>query len=495
MARRGPRPRGQSAARPGVRGPRLSLSRQVADRLRRAVLQGQLRPGTRVPSTRALAGEWSLARNTVLDAYAQLVSEGYLDTRVGRGTFVSPALSEDALGPAGRARSPGGHDRPRVSRLSGRGRAIAASYASVADDRLRPFTPGIPALNPELFAAWWRLSRRRQRAVAADGLNYGPSTGYRPLQEAIAAHLGPARGVRCRAEQVILTAGTQAALALAGHVLLDPGDPVWVEDPGYAGARGALLASGATVVPVPVDEDGILMDAAIAQGPEARLAYVSPSHQYPLGVTMSLSRRLQLLEWAARSGAWILEDDYDAEFRYAGRPVPALQGLDPIGRVLYLGTFSKALFPALRLGYMVVPEDLVDPFGRAIAVLGHRTPTLDQMVLTDFIAEGHFARHLGRMRRRYAHARGVLERDIRRLVGSALTITGAPTGMHVLGRLAKGVNDRVVAGRAAEVGICAPPVSEYAIGKPRLSGLVLGYGHLTDRAIRVGVEGLARALG
>ena len=281
MAPARPRPQTPRAARAAGTSPRPSFSRQVADRLRGAILQGQLRPGARVPSTRALAAEWSAARNTVLDAYAQLLSEGYLDPRVGRGTFVSSTLSAGALGEVARARNAVEDDRPPAARLSGRGRAIVASYSSAAEDRLRPFTPGIPALDPDLFAAWWRLARRRQRTVTPDSLNYGPSTGYRPLQEAIAAHLGPARGVRCLAEQVIVTAGTQAALALAGQVLLDPGDPVWVEDPGYAGARGALLAAGATVVPVPVDEDGFMVQAAIARGPAARLAYVSPSHQYP----------------------------------------------------------------------------------------------------------------------------------------------------------------------------------------------------------------------
>jgi GntR family transcriptional regulator/MocR family aminotransferase len=482
----------RSAAHDGVT--RVSLARQIADRLRTAVLQGQLGPGARVASTRQLAAESGVSRNTVLEAYAQLLSEGYLEARRGSATRVSRALPEATR----LLRSPPRPvSRPRTLRsgLSPRGRRIVAAYASVSDDYLRPFTPGIPALDPDGLDAWWRVARRTGRMLTSDTLNYGPAAGYLPLREAIAAHIGPARGVRCTTDQVIVTAGSQPALALAARLLLEPGDEAWIEDPGYVGARGALLAAGARLIPVPVDDDGLVVDSALRRAAQVRMAYVSPSHQYPLGVTLSLPRRLQLLEWAARSNTWILEDDYDAEFRYAGRPVPSMQGLDREGRVLYVGTFSKSLFPALRLGFIVVPTDLVDAFVGAIAVGGYRAPTIDQAVLTNFIADGHFFRHLRRLRRRYQEARLMLEKEVERLLGATLTISGAPIGMHVIGRLAKGTDDRRVSRKAEAIGVCAPPLSDYALNRSRVSGLVLGYGHLSDRAIREGVERLARAIG
>jgi GntR family transcriptional regulator/MocR family aminotransferase len=457
------------------------------------VLQGQLQPGARVPSTREFAAESGVSRNTVLEAYAQLLSEGYLEARPGSATRVSCALPEVIRRQRPAARPVSSRGRAG-SLLSPRGRQIVSAHVSVSDDQLRPFTPGIPALDPDLFTAWWRVSRRRHRRVTSDTLNYGLSAGYLPLREIIAAHIGPVRGVRCTADRVIVTAGSQPALALAARLLLQPGDEAWMEDPGYGGARGALLAAGARAVAVPVDHDGLMVDVGAQRAARARMAYVSPSHQYPLGVTLSLPRRLQLLEWAVRSRAWILEDDYDAEFRHEGRPVPSLQGLDQAGRVLYVGTFSKVLYPALRLGFIVVPDELVDAFGRAIAVSGYRVPTIDQAVLADFISDGHFSRHLRRLRRRYHAARSVLEKEVHRLIGSALTISGSSVGMHVVGRLTNGTDDRLVSRRAAAIGICAPPVSDYAQERPSVSGLVLGYGHLAGPAIREGVERLARAL-
>jgi len=458
--------------------------------MRNAVLEGQLRSGARVPSTRELAAESGVSRNTVLEAYAQLLSEGYLEARRGSATRVSSALPE-GIRPATRSIS---SRPPASSLLSPRGRQIVCAHTSVSDDQLRPFTPGIPALDPALFRTWWRIVRHRHRRVTATTLNYGSAAGYLPLREAIAAHIGPVRGVRCTADQVIVTTGSQPALALAARLLLQPGDEAWMEDPGYAGARGALLAAGAEVVPVPIDDDGLIVDDGTQRAPRARLAYVSPSHQYPLGVTLSLPRRLQLLEWAARSRVWILEDDYDAEFRHAGRPVPSLQGLDQAGRVLYVGTFSKVLYPALRLGFIVVPDDLVDAFCRGMAVSGYRAPTVEQAVLADFIADGHFSRHLRHLRGRYREARSVLETEARRLVGSALTISGSTVGMHVVGRLPNGTDDHLASRRAGAIGLCTPPVSAYAIERPKITGLVLGYGHLSNQAIRQGVEKLARAL-
>ena len=285
----------------------LSLSRQLANSLRQAVLNRQCLPGSRLPSTRTLASELGVSRNTVLEAYGQLLAEGYLEGRSGSGTFVSRGLPDDSL----RARTsapPAGHRVPDAT-LSERGARIAASYRTTSGDLLRAFNPGFPQLDPALFTTWWRLASRVGRHASAEMLNYGDPAGYPPLRDAIAAHIGTARGVRCSADQVIVTTGTQQGLALACRLLLEPGDVAWMEDPGYAGALAAMQSAAARIAPIPVDEEGMDADVGISRAAGGRLAYVSPSHQYPLGVTMSLRRRLRLLDWAARTGAWILEDD------------------------------------------------------------------------------------------------------------------------------------------------------------------------------------------
>ncbi|MDE3155328.1 MAG: PLP-dependent aminotransferase family protein [Acidobacteriota bacterium] len=466
------------------------LARQLASALRESMLSGQLGPGARLPSTRLLAGELGVSRNTVLEAYAELLAEGYLEGQIGSGTFVSRLLPEEgrAVGHADTA-----EDLSTIA-LSARGERIAGVRHWQSGVELRPFNPGLPALDPALFDFWWRTAARWRRRLGPAELNYGDAAGYGPLREAIAAWVGPSRGVRCTARQIIVTAGAQPALALAARLLLDVGDQAWMEDPGYEGAKGALIAAGLTLVPVPVDDDGLDVDEGMARAPEARMAYVSPSHQYPLGVVMALTRRLRLLEWAERAGAWIVEDDYDTEFRYGGRPLPALQSLDRASRVLYVGTFSKVLFPSLRLGYIVVPDELVGAFRRAQATAGHRPSTLDQAVLAEILASGQFMRHVRRMRRRYEQRRDLLDAEIRRQLAPSLMLTGAHTGLHGVGRLAPGFDDRDVSARAAAAGISVPPLSAYYTGPPRVSGLVLGYGHLDENAIRAGVRALASLL-
>jgi len=468
------------------------LSRQIASALRRAVLNRQCPPGSRLPSTRGLASELGVSRNTVLDAYSQLLAEGYLEGRSGSGTFVSDALPEDSL----RARTGGVRSAPRTpsALLSSRGARIAEAHRTTSGDALRPFNPGFPQLDPALFATWWRIASRVGRQTSAEMLNYGDPAGYGPLREAIAAHIGTARGVRCSADQVIVTTGTQQGLALACRLLLEPGDIAWMEDPGYAGAVAAIQSAAARVAAVPVDDEGLDVDVGIEHAASGRLAYVSASHQYPLGVTMTLRRRLRLLEWAAHSGAWILEDDYDSEFRHGERPLPTLQGLDAAARVIYVGTFSKVLFPAVRLGYMVVPRELVAPFRQAQRVLGNQPATAGQATLAAFIAEGHFIRHVRRMRRVYQDLRSVLNRAIGARIGSSLTLTGAEVGLHAVARFAVGIDDRQVSRCAAAAGVDVAPLSNYYIGTPKLSGLVLGYGHLDAASIEAGVDVLAAAI-
>ncbi len=339
-----------------------------------------------------------------------------------------------------------------------------------------------------------RLASRRLRGASAATLGYGDPAGYRPLREAIAAYLNGARAARCTPEQVIVLGGTQQAIDLVARLLLDPGAAAWVEEPGYIGARGALLAACVRLVPVPVDGDGLDVATGIARAPEARLAYVTPSHQFPLGPTLGLARRLELLAWADRAGAWIVEDDYDSEYRFAGRPLAALQGLDTAGRVIYLGTFSKVLAPALRLGYLVVPPDLVEAFVAVRALTDRHTPTLDQAVLADFIVEGHFARHLRRVRDLAAERQAALVSAAHDYLAGLVEVTPQLAGLHLVGRLPAGGSDRIAARRAAAAGIVVPPLSACYLGPAPQHGLLLGYASATPAALRDGVRTLAAAL-
>lgn len=477
------------------RGSGEPFYRQLYEGVRAGILSGRLPARTRLPSTRAVAAELGVSRTTVVAAFQQLLAEGYLQGRTGSGTFVAPSLPDELLGVQAEAR--GTEDQVRSGRgLSRRGEAMAATPVSAARDRGLPgaFRPGVPAYDEFPSGVWRRLVSRAWRGNAAGLLGYGDPAGYGPLRREISAHLGPARAVRCSPERVIVVSGSQQALDLCARVLLDPGDAVWVEEPGYRGARAALLGAGARLIPVPVDEEGLDVRAGVAREPGARLACVTPSHQYPLGVTMGLSRRLELLGWADRTGAWVLEDDYDSEYRYSGRPLEALQGLDTAGRVVYVGTFSKVLFPSLRLGYLVVPPDLVDAFAAARELSDRQPPGLDQAVLAEFISEGHFARHLRRTRALYAERQTILVEEAHRHLSGRLDVAPAQAGMHLVGRLPTGEDDREASRRANGRGVEAPAVSLYGETADGRGGLLLGYAAVGEAGIRDGVRRLAEAL-
>jgi GntR family transcriptional regulator / MocR family aminotransferase len=318
--------------------------------------------------------------------------------------------------------------------------------------------------------------------------------GYPPFREAIAEYLGTVRGVRCEPSQILVTTGSQQALQLAAQVLLDPNDRICVEEPGYPGARQAFLSAGAQLVPIRVDRDGINVAEITRRGRDVRAAYVTPSHQYPMGMAMSAARRMLLLNWAVRSGAWIIEDDYDSEYRFASRPIASLQGLDTDGRVIYIGTFSKVLFPALRLGYVVVPRDLVAAFSAARDAADIFSSILYQMVLTDFIREGHFARHIRRMRMLYMERRRALVKAIRLHVGHLLEVMGAEAGLHLVALLPRGINDVLVSRNAARKNISAIPLSSCYLRPPTRGGLILGYGGTNLRQIEDGVAELRKAV-
>jgi GntR family transcriptional regulator/MocR family aminotransferase len=319
---------------------------------------------------------------------------------------------------------------------------------------------------------------------------YGDAMGYLPFREAIAEYLGAARGVRCESSQILVTTGSQQALQISAQVLLDPKDRVWVEEPGYPGARQAFMTAGAQLIPIRVDHDGMNVAEIIGRRRDTRAAYVTPSHQYPLGMTMSATRRMLLLNWAARSGAWIIEDDYDSEYRFGSRPIASLQGLDTDGRVIYVGTFSKVMFPALRLGYVVVPKDLVPAFSGARDAADIFSSTLYQAVLTDFIREGHFARHIRRMRMLYMDRRRALIKAIYLQMGDMLEVIGAEAGMHLVALLPRGTNDVVVSRKAAQRGISAIPLSTCYQTPPTRGGLILGYGGANAHQIHDGIRKL-----
>jgi GntR family transcriptional regulator/MocR family aminotransferase len=357
-----------------------------------------------------------------------------------------------------------------------------------------PFRMSQPALDHFPFEEWARLNARHARNPRRSLLSYGDPQGHRPLQEALAAYLRISRGVRCEPEQVMVVSGSQQGLDLCARVLLGPGAPAWVEEPGYSGARNAFRMSGARVVPVPVDAEGLDVARGEALSPRARVAYVTPSHQFPLGMTLSAGRRMQLLSWAERSGAWLVEDDYDSEYRYESQPIAALQGLDRAQRVIYLGTLSKVLFPALRVGYLVLPPDLVAPFRRVRDAVDLFPASFHQAVLADFIAEGHFARHLRRMRLLYRERRTALVAALREELGSECEVLGEQAGLHLVLGLPHVKRDREVAERAGVLGIRAMPLSGTYAGRARRQGLVLGYSAVPARQMREAVRVLAGAV-
>ena len=469
------------------------LHRQLYRGIREAILAARLPAGVRVPSTRRLARDLGVSRSTVLFAFDQLEAEGYIVGAVGSGSYVATLIPDHLL--QARREAP-----PLVPRAAGPPRIAARNrelrrFREVASG-LYPgaFYTGVPPVDKFPWSLWSRLAARRDRTLPRARLYHGSAAGYRPLRETIAEHLAASRGVRCTADQVIVLASAQEALDLVCRVLVDPGDAVWLEDPAYGGTRGALTAAGARIIPVPVDGEGMIVERGVAAEPRAGLALVTPSHQYPSGVTLSLERRLALLQWAESTGAWIVEDDYDSEYRHAGRPLTALQGLDSAGRVLYIGTFNKTLFPALRLAYLIAPEGLREWLLPMRRIGGQHAPTLDQMTLAAFMAEGHYARHLRRLRVVCRERRDALLTAAARELPDVLEITHADTGLHTVGWLPADVDDRKVSAAALAQGVDTVALSTYRMGSCGRGGLLLGYGGGTPRDIDEGMRRLAAAM-
>ncbi|VVE39276.1 MocR-like pyridoxine biosynthesis transcription factor PdxR [Pandoraea fibrosis] len=481
--------------------------RALYERIRDGILSGKLAPSSRLPSTRALASELGVARGTVEAAYERLVAEGFVIGRGAAGSRVNPQLDGTRLEAAAKAMP------PRVDAT----RSSRASPSDTSDTFNRPPTSvrdvpenpnsiplnafgmpfplqnGMPALDEFPRKLWARLAARHARHLSPEGLHYQSAIGWAPLREAIAGYLAIARGIHCEPGRIIVTAGYQGALALIARVLLRPGDAVWCEDPGYFRAQAGLRMTGATLVAVPVDQEGLDVAAGERTAPDARLAVVTPSHQSPLSVTLPLERRLALLAWAQAHGAWIVEDDYDSEFRYTGAPLPALKSLDGGERVLYAGSFSKVLFPGLRLGYLVVPSSLCDAFVANASLASPTQGWIEQATVTDFITQGHFSRHIKRMRQLYGERRAALAQALRQHLPGRIELAQQAGGMHLLGWLETHRNDRALCRTAFGHGIAPGALSFFSVTRPLPPALVMSFTNVPETLADDVAQRLARA--
>ncbi|MBR1155964.1 PLP-dependent aminotransferase family protein [Bradyrhizobium sp. JYMT SZCCT0428] len=438
--------------------------RQIYDRFRGAIASGLLKPGDRIPSARALTRELGLARGTIEAAYSLLAAEGYIQARGQAGTIVTPGLKPQApvAIPTTQSRS-----------------SIAA--ASFRPDSILPFQMGLPALDMFPRKIWARLGARCVRAMQPSDMVHPSVYGLPALRAEIAAYLQVSRGIYCSPSQIFVTSGYRHTIELIGHALLKAGDRVWLENPGYPPTRELLGHMNIAAVPVPVDREGISVSEGIKLAPRARAAVVTPAHQSPLCVSLSLARRLALLDWAARNNAWIIEDDYDGEYRYVSRPLPALKSLDCGGRVLYAGTFSKVLLPSIRLAYLVVPETLVERFEQITQALAGGSPELTQALVTAFIREGHFARHIQRMRKLYAERRKATAAGLDSVLGKHMRIDSQPGGMHLILRLQGRRSDRRLVARMREEGLYGEALTDWTMGSDGASALLLNFTNIDSQ--------------
>jgi GntR family transcriptional regulator/MocR family aminotransferase len=438
--------------------------RQIYDRFRSAIASGLLNPGDRIPSARALTKELGLARGTIDTAYSLLAAEGYIQARGQAGTIVTPDL---------KPRTPVIIPVPPANK--------GAAAISFRPDSILPFQMGLPALDMFPRKIWARLGARCARAMRPSDMVHPSVYGLPALRAQIAAYLGVSRGINCSPSQVFLTSGYRQTIALIAQSLLKASDRVWLENPGYPPTRELLAHMKITAVPVPVDREGMVVSDGTRLAPRARAAVVTPAHQSPLCVSLSLPRRLALLDWAARNDSWIIEDDYDGEYRYVSRPLPALKSLDRDGRVLYSGTFSKVLFPGLRLAYLVVPETQVERFESVIDTLAAGSSALTQANVTAFIAEGHFARHIQRMRKLYADRRQATAAGLESVLGKHLRIDSQPGGMHLILRPQSRWSDRRLVARMREQGLYGEALTDWALGRDGAAALLLNFTNIDSQ--------------
>ena len=476
---------------------KVPMHRRVYNSVRTAILSQQLRAGDRLPSTRDLAHDLGLSRNTIMAAFQQLIAEGYVDASIGSGTYVAQALASSSNNRSSAIRlAKKNHPHKVMSSpeplLSRRGHLITAQPAEVFFE-VQPLEPARTDFSIFPFKVWQRLQNKYWRAAESDLLDYSPAGGYAPLALAIADYLRVSRSVNVLPEQVLITSGTQQSIDLCARLLADTGDAVWIENPCYWAARKVFYANDLKLIAVPVDDEGLAPSATQMATPP-KLVYVTPSHQYPTGVVMSLARRRKLLEIAAQTGAWVLEDDYDAEFRYAGRPLASLQGLDANERTVYMGTFSKVMYPGLRIAYMVVPPALIEPFRCGLYDLQRPGQLMTQAALADFIKAGYFANHLRKQRLLYGTRRKLLSNALKSVLGSLCVLTPHETGIHLVLYLPDAVDDVAIALRCAQESLSVRALSSYYIAPPVKKGLVIGYAYMSTDSVSLGGRRLARLI-
>ncbi len=465
------------------------LFRQLYDQIRAAILDGRLKANSRIPSSRDLMEQLGVSRTTVVSAIDRLIAEGYLHTSQGRGTFVSREIPDEQVLPQPVSSEAVSHKNKLSNHLSAYGQTIVdTDRSNWHTGESKPFCPGEPALDEFPIAVWSKIVRRVWKSLDPSRLSYGEPAGYAPLRTQVAEYLSIRRGVNCDPSQVMIVSGTQQAVDIVARISIDPNDQVLFENPGYVSARDAFVKRGAKITPIPVDESGAMIEEAISKHRKARLAYVTPSHQYPLGVTLPIDRRLALLNWAHENEALILEDDYDSEYRYAQQPLPCMQGLDHGARTIYVGSFSKVVFPALGLGYAIVPKPMVTAFENALKLVSRPGSQVDQIVLSEFIRQGHFVRHLRRMRKTHALRRATFVSEIEQHLSEKLTVIGCPAGLHCTTILKTKQRDTDLVAALDQQGIIARPLSGYYLPetpvKKRRNGLVFGFASATPAVIR-----------
>ncbi|MCL6099596.1 MAG: PLP-dependent aminotransferase family protein [Bacteroidetes bacterium] len=474
------------------KGIRIPFYKQLYQNLRTAILEGRLLFEQKLPGTRSLANELNISRNTVNQAYEQLAIEGYIQRDTGSGSYINK-LPEKYL-KANKIEKLSKPDK-RIMLLNSQVGSSEQIKRNQETEQLFPFQHGIPSLDEFPFNAWSKIISQSSRELNKDLIGYSDAKGYKPLRDSIAKYLTSYRGVNCTADQIIIVNGSHQATDLVARLLLKRGSKIWVEDPGYFGARASLIFNGAEIYPCLVDDEGLDLEFAKKKNPVPELIYITPSHQYPMGNSMSIKRRLELLQFASANNVWIIEDDYDSEFRYYGDPIPALQGMDINGNVLYLGTFSKVLFPGLRIGFIVLPNyETTELFEAAKSMVDRQNSILEQIAITKCIETGFFTRHIRKMKMIYKSRQEFLVNTIEKELNGMLRVKSSPLGMHLVGFLPDGVNDKIVSEEALLNGIIAPPLSGNAIKYFKTPGLILGYATFSNDEMKDGIKKLKRVL-
>ena len=470
-----------------------NLNAQLYMGIRDVILSGGIQAGERLPASRTLAKELGVSRTTVINALDRLTAEGLLEARQGAGTYVSDVMNAERPAPHPPSSEQTLANPPRLSHATSHAVNNFASRQTLPNEA-RPFVTGLPDFENFPMAQWAQLMARHWRGSRSEVMGYGNMTGLPQLRRAIASHVNASRGIQCDPGQIFIVSGAQHAFQLIGETLLNPGDKIWFENPGAIGARNSLVSCGAEVVPVRVDGEGISVEDGLAKAPHFRLAFVTPSHQQPLSVVMSLKRRFALLKAAEQSDAWIIEDDYDSEFYFGGQPLPTLKSVDTSNRVIYVGTFSKSLFPSLRVGFLLSPPDLVETFEKLCKSCLQGVPTSLQATIAEFMDEGYFATHVRRMRQIYAERYQALMTAADEKLGGLLDMQPTQSGLHTVGFLPPGLDEDAISIRLKEAGITAHPISRYCISPVRRKGLVLGFGSVRTEDIRAGIAEMVTIL-